>query len=141
MADLRHTSCCGVKDYHGLMQTPTATLKYVGSQIYSWGQGCAFVMFTDTGMASRAEEIKRYIAQYNLGKVTVSHTERNPNSGNRLTVYIWAINQEAFANWYATEGWAKLPPLSRVERISKFVRTHVTKAYDRLHPVLRRQGV
>lgn len=67
--------------------------------------GCAFVLFTYAGLGSvipnsYGEELKAFIIEQGLGTVTVAGAERNPNSGNIVTAYLWNVNHTALFKWW-----------------------------------------
>ena len=70
--------------------------------------GCAFVLFTqaylrDTGIGY-GDTLKSYIEEQSLGEVSVAGKERNPNSGNIVTIYLWKVDHAALFTW-----WEKNP--------------------------------
>lgn len=47
-----------------------------------------------------ADKLAAYIRANDLGHVVRSRVATNPNSGNRLTVYLWAVNKRSLTSWY-----------------------------------------
>lgn len=70
--------------------------------------GCAFVLFTQAYSQDNPDgygyKLKAYIKNQGLGAVTVAGQERNPNSNNLVTIFIWTINHTALFKW-----WEKNP--------------------------------
>jgi hypothetical protein len=64
---------------------------------------CAFVMFTQAVYTPNdrkyGEELADYIIQHDLGTVTRSLEKRNPNSGRKVTVYLWEIAPVKTKRW------------------------------------------
>lgn len=99
---INNTTCCGVKDYNGLCGfTPKQVLQRISR---SWferrkeGRG-AFLMFTDVNGVKKGLAVKKYIEDSKLGTVTKSPSRKNPNSRNKITVFLWAINKQKFYKW------------------------------------------
>lgn len=42
------------------------------------------------------DRLKAFIEGHNLGTVAMTESRVNPNSGNEVTVYVWAVDQTAF---------------------------------------------
>lgn len=49
---------------------------------------------------SYGDKLAHYIRENNLGTVTVSEENLNPNSGNRLKIFIWTFNWTDLKAWY-----------------------------------------
>lgn len=62
----------------------------------------SFYIFTqannteDDDYSDYGEELAEFIHKHKLGEVATSATRRNPNSDNDVTVYVWAVDREAF---------------------------------------------
>lgn len=47
-----------------------------------------------------ADKLAAYIKANDLGHVVRSRIATNPNSGNRVTVYLWTVNKRNLTAWY-----------------------------------------
>lgn len=72
----------------------------------------AFVIFSHTvadGVPSPLDDIgeihANYIEKNGVGKVTRGPIEMNPNSGNKIRIYIVTIDVEALRKFGAKKGW------------------------------------
>lgn len=74
----------------------------VGRAIFHQGVRAAFYIFTDKGYLSKGASLRNYIRWHKLGTVTETPSRKNPNSSNRLTVWIWAYDERAFTEWWKT---------------------------------------
>ena len=50
------------------------------------------------------ERLADYITAQNLGTVTASAINRNPNSGNDVRVFVWAVDKHALTDWWKSTG-------------------------------------
>lgn len=105
------TQCCGVKEYSGLSDARTVEAvlqdiieddwfeaEYSSSRKTYRGAG-AFIIFTDAQEGVRARQLKAYIERHKLGQASISATRLNPNSGNMVTVLVWAVSNSGFLAW------------------------------------------
>jgi len=62
---------------------------------------CAFIIFSDVhdSMNKRGEEYADFIEENNLGTVHRSVLKRNPNSSNRIRVYLWSVDWDRYSKW------------------------------------------
>lgn len=98
------TSCCGVGDVHGLCYNnlnakqfllSLAQEKYAGSD-----SDFPFYMLTCPNKHGHGTRVKAYVSRYKLGSCVKAPTKRNPHSGNRLDVFIFAPNEKNFYAFY-----------------------------------------
>lgn len=89
--------CCGVQEIKGINYegvTPKKIVRDVCDLRYYHCFQCAFYIFTDKYSNQRnGDALMKYIHDNNLGEVTKSHSARNPNSYNIVTVYIWKVHE------------------------------------------------
>ena len=104
MADINGTTCCGIKEIHGLDGTRT-TLKMVWNKKTSNNVKAAFYLFSDKGLLSNGQRLAAYIIFHNLGKITGTPARKNPNSGNRLQAWLWAVDYPKLEEWYKKQEW------------------------------------
>lgn len=103
MAELRKTTCCGLREYVGLTEFDDVkeALLYVKPTWFSW-RG-AFMLFTCPTNNTMGKRLVRFIEKHGLGSTVESDVKNNPNSGNNLRVIIWAVNNQAYAR-FGTSG-------------------------------------
>lgn len=69
---------------------------------------CAFVMFSDV-VQNRGEGLVAFIREHGLGTLSSPKARKNPNSGNRIKVWIWAPNFKALKKLGVQREWEKWP--------------------------------
>lgn len=101
-------SCCGVKEIHDITgsHTPAVMLKDVCDSRYREGTYSAYYIFTDNKWpATHGRALRQYIEDNNLGTVHVIDPKAtNPNTHNKITMYIWQVNDAALYEWGKTIG-------------------------------------
>lgn len=104
MSILEDTTCCGVDEINGLEKKPLETLLAVCRDKYdAWSGGAqhAFIIFTDTMSSRRGVRLAEYITEHKLGVLyKTEKAKRNPNSGNRIMVWIWSPNERELKKWW-----------------------------------------
>jgi len=101
MSILRDTSCCGVDEIEALERTAKESLLEICEEKYGWGASQqAFILFTDIASSTRGKNLSKYITEKKLGDVIKTAPKTNPNSGNRVTVWVWAINEKSLLAWW-----------------------------------------
>jgi hypothetical protein len=88
--------CCGINEIRSIgdnKNNPEQTIIDICSETYTSGKKGAFLMFTDINKKIAAKNLSKYILKNKLGTITKSPTSINPNSKNRLQVFIWTINK------------------------------------------------
>ena len=121
--------CCGVKEIAGVSSytgRPEACLLDLMSQFVRDARDnqspycyvslpAGYFLFTEARRPTPAEgstpahygqDLAAYIEQEKLGAVHLAPIIRNPNSGNFIQTYLWAIDHTAFTAWWE----AKRPP-------------------------------
>jgi hypothetical protein len=107
MNALGETACCGVNEITSLgdFRNSKDALQEVCRDMYWYEGNCAFITFTQAGSGTRyGNNLKRYIESNKLGDVTVSPSKVNPNTGNRVRMFVWAINRPALDRWAYKNG-------------------------------------
>lgn len=96
MAYLNDMECCGTCELAGLIYTRTkyAVLHAANSK------PCAFVIFTeaqcnDIPPTTYGKKLSAFIKDNGLGEVVETAEKLNPNSGNMLKVYVWAVDRDS----------------------------------------------
>lgn len=100
MAGLSTTTCCGVRDYTGLMATKSCeqALFEVFSQWMSM-KG-AFIMLSCPTDKQQLSKLKLYITKNKLGTAHLTEARYNPNSGHMLRVMMWGVNKKEYIRWF-----------------------------------------
>lgn len=114
MSSLSKTSCCGVRDYHGVvaLRNPVDILLDAYRKFYNheddnddydedreWDNG-AFIMFTCPVHERLLPRLKEYIDQNGLGSTMLSDSRHNTNSQQNLHVLIFGMNHVMWETWY-----------------------------------------
>jgi len=105
-------ACCGIKEFGGLSNytsakaamtdfckgwSPTRDPSYGN---YSPNFNCAFAIFSEAGSgATYGTKFAAYITKNKLGEVTEVPGKRNPNSGNNVRPFVWALDAKALQTW------------------------------------------
>ena len=99
-ASIKYMACCGTRELVGVSyRLPFALVK----DLVLSGK-FAHVFFTDTDIRKPQREcsgwaMEEFINANNLGKVIMSETRVNPNSGNKLTAWIWTVSRNKLKKW------------------------------------------
>lgn len=99
---------CGVQQLFGLELAPIELIKKVvrrkeredGDQydVNTYSRGYGHIVFSDWTRVNNGLSLAQYITENGLGEV-VSSVTRNPNSGNTIQTWVWAVNNEALNTW------------------------------------------
>ena len=99
---IRYMSCCGTKEL--VMVGYTAPEDLIRRLVFNYR--FAHVFFTDVSGKYRSKgrspsgwALAAYIKKHKLGKVVMSETRINPNSGNALTAWIWTVSKTNLNKW------------------------------------------
>lgn len=119
MSTIYRSPCCGIKHIDGIVNdnNPMVTLMTVGIEFFGMdnedfeedednNQDCAFLIFSepDDGGYYNGSRLKRKIESENLGKVTAFKPRMNPNSGNMLKMWVWAVNINNYLSFVKRNG-------------------------------------
>lgn len=108
MLAIEDTSCCGVKELSDINEheTPSELLETFCKDWFDTdkddpGQGC-LVTFTDivSDKGTMGPELARFITRKRLGIIKKSATRTNPNSGNSIALWVWAVNKSALKKFW-----------------------------------------
>ena len=104
MARMNNLLCCGVREIHELCTyTACTAMKNIAFDILDH---CAFVIFTAvvaSDTTGYGANFATYITNNGLGEVMRSPTRVNPNSLNKLAVWIWTVDHKALGAWMIKE--------------------------------------
>lgn len=99
MIRIMHTNCCGIKEIHNITGLKPKTI--VDEVTRQWRDGSrrtAFFFFSTVSTVKAGKALAAYIEEKKLGVVTKMPTKRNPNSGNQLDMWVWAVDEKALLN-------------------------------------------
>jgi hypothetical protein len=107
---LRSSFCCGVRELHGIsiISDPRQAIGYTVAKTCrpDGFSRCAFILFTAAGgggveAAAKGywHRLRHYIEEQKLGEIVEGPPRRNPNTGNWVIVYIWALDRDALVAW------------------------------------------
>ena len=105
---LKDLECCGIKELDGIKESENTAKRSVlyiaGAQRVAEkeddGDEFAFIIFSDTYSAPRGKALANYITKNKPGSIRKTLSRENPNSGNDLTVWVWAIHQNNLKAWF-----------------------------------------
>ena len=97
------TQCCGVREFSGLDLGAVHTLKEV-AQYLERDRSWRFLTFTDITQDRYGSRLCAYIRKHGLGRVVSTRSATNPNTDNRITVWVWEVNHTAIRQWGAKHG-------------------------------------
>jgi hypothetical protein len=108
MAGVNYMSCCGLAEITSLSQSKSFSEKIqdlINNETFARrnlsngiGRFCkgAFVFTSNQRTSSHyASQFANAIVKHKLGTVTRVPSFNNPNTGNKITTYVWVINQRA----------------------------------------------
>lgn len=116
MPNILETHCCGLGDLAGIQDGDVTPEQCVTAVLND--QPVAFVTFAQATFNTSSDldspedvrlykhingagkRLAAYIRKHKLGSVTGGSVHRNPNSGNPLRVWLWALDREAIRKWY-----------------------------------------
>jgi len=98
-------NCCGITEIANIGNDVVQSGKYNPELSIKTAQGrkAAFYIFSvpDYNL-SIGQTLAKFITENKLGTVTKVGRQLNPNSGNKLTMWVWEPDQDALTN-YANE--------------------------------------
>jgi len=90
------TVSCGVVQISDLSSTPAHDLRESVPQIL---HNTAFAIFSDV-QGRHGHSLRDYIVKNKLGSVRTIGPKENPNTDNRIYVYVWSVDRDALSRWY-----------------------------------------
>lgn len=107
-------SCCGTREIDGLSSydNPEEAMKALfdgtkGYDTFYDDQSFRFVYFTEAipsgkriNSVNYGKQFAAYIEKENLGKVTAIPHEVNPNTGNKVGVFVWVVDWNGVHKWF-----------------------------------------
>lgn len=106
---INELDCCAVAEIYGLENNPQTTLEnmcedwVVMTKEDFWRtsrfNGTYFI-FTDISQSMSGDALAKYIKRHKLGRTTTLPYRKNPNSVNKVKVWLWSVNIRALKKWY-----------------------------------------
>ena len=108
--------CCGIKELNGIEDNDEPD-EILGSIWEEWFENTprAFMFFSCRPLdgpriknifkQTEGHRLASYIKTNSLGKIYKMSPKVNPNSGNRIHMWVWAVNNSAFRILGNKEGW------------------------------------
>lgn len=104
---------CGISELFDLENSPSSTLTHAFTMSY-WPYGSpeekeiigldfAFVIFSDTVQRGYGSKLAAFIKSHKLGTIIPSQIKTNPNTKNKIRMWIWQINPTALERWLKKE--------------------------------------
>lgn len=103
MIEFRGLDCCGVYEIHGIQQegkTPKSIVKEIAVDYFYENSRCAYYIFTCQSSKSIGKRLAKFVESNGLGTVTTLTSKRNPNSGNMIKMWMWAVNMGGLNKYY-----------------------------------------
>jgi len=100
---------CGVQQMTDIThESPKENLLSLGDQMYNQGLICAFVQWSDVwGRNKGGNKLYHYIRRhFPKSSIQRTKTAKNPNSRNRICVYIWKVPRN-FKSWWKKQTYTK----------------------------------
>lgn len=112
VVEINFLRCCGVKELHNISYIEGGPKEILlgalpGLPRVDTGAGevfgLAFLMFSQADSppndrASYGDRLATYVVDHHMGEVTTMEAT-NPNTSNRLRVYLWKVNHPATMKW------------------------------------------
>ncbi len=103
MAEFRTTSCCGLREFHNLVEDARENmLRLSGLWLQENTHGDtygAFIVFSDHTESPRGSDLASFILENELGTIQQTEPRHNPSSDNDLVVYLYTPDNDAMRTW------------------------------------------
>lgn len=111
MIQVNRTSCCGMREVGGLSSVKDSekALYDICKEMYTQNKNGAFILFSAPATQKYGDSLKRAIIRNDLGTVQKFRAKHNPNSGNMLNIYSWAVSKQKSRSWYSKESTRRSP--------------------------------
>lgn len=97
----RGIDCCGIIEIEKIAEnTPKQILETICISFFEDKEQCAYYFFSDIKQKITGKKLVKLILTQKLGIITKCPTKINPNTGNSLTMWIWAINRKALKKYW-----------------------------------------
>jgi len=99
LSDHDDIQCCGIKELRGISnRLPQDILNDIAEEWFV-DVPRAYMIFSCESKYAAGRQLEKFIKHNNLGTVVRTKSKVNPNSGNLLSVWLWAVNNTAFKKW------------------------------------------
>lgn len=88
MPEIRMLQCCGIKELTGIQMASNMRELIRASKTHA----AAFIVFS-TVSGSNGGTFTTYIRKHKLGTVTKMRANKNPNSQNMLSMWVWRVDR------------------------------------------------
>jgi hypothetical protein len=102
-------SCCGIKELDDISGYRPETILADICQEWFDNTPRAFMFFSCTTEYVSGHNLAKYVKENGLGKVFKMPTKLNPNSGNHIRVWMWAVNNSKLKSLAKKKGWYSQP--------------------------------
>jgi hypothetical protein len=114
MLDVSATNCCGILDIGGVADYDDAVefIKDFCEDRYNeeWPavdrsvRYHPIVFYTDAVEGTIGNKVAKFIETHNLGTVQRSPIRTNPNTGNKIAMWVWSIREKELREWAISSG-------------------------------------
>lgn len=100
MANLSGTTCCGLSELANIQgnKDPLSILLDIAPKVMQAKR--SFLVYSCNDQGDIGDELSLFIKDMGLGTVKRTRQKLNPNSGNKLRVYLWDVNADGLSSWY-----------------------------------------
>lgn len=91
--------CCGIKELDGIEDENPEEILLDATQQWFDEVPRAYMIFSCTSYYRDGTRLAKYIEKHNLGKTVRTKSKLNPNSGNHLIAWLWAVNNRTLKSW------------------------------------------
>lgn len=121
MAELRHTTCCGLKEAIGLeeFKNPVEFLAFIAKTLS--GMSGAFIILSCRAENELGKKLIRFITKQKLGTITETELQLIPKTSHYVRAIVWGIDHDALFAW-AAESVPEIIAPGRVVRATESMR-------------------
>ena len=98
MIDINKTTCCGLDEIFDLEEETKPMLLNISERFLD--EKTAFYVFSDVSYSSSGKNLAKMIKKLKLGTITTTKYKTNPNSGNKLKIYVWSVDSKKLRDWH-----------------------------------------
>ena len=108
-----YINCCGVQELHGIMEySPEICTAYMVNQHQHCKRPCIlfYTAYSIGRRANAADAYTKWLRDHNFGNIIGPIKNKNLNSGNDLSSYMWSITNEQWSRllkWYERVVWSE----------------------------------
>lgn len=99
--EIEGLTCCAIQEIDRPCKMANDSLAEICRARYVDENTCAFYIYSAiSGEDTGQKNLTKYIKSEKLGEVLKTKSSINPNSGNRITVWIWRVNKKNLKAWW-----------------------------------------